>query len=128
MRIRVPDGMVRAVWDRWESQSDFQMIPRRAFFELTLETALKWLSENPIFPNMEECGKLHRDYLYFTQMFEAWQRKMFLEPDPDEPIDRLLWGDYERKQGVPEVLNGWAVIDSHNNQVREAYRRGRESK
>jgi hypothetical protein len=45
-----------------------------------------------------------------------------------EAIKSFTWGDFERNCGVPEFVGGGiAVIDTHNAQVREAFRRGQNS-
>jgi hypothetical protein len=42
-------------------------------------------------------------------------------------IENLLWGDWERSNGIPDHCELWLPIESHNNQVIEAFRRGQRS-
>jgi hypothetical protein len=115
-RIVVPEGMMRAAVEASpNSPGDYVLV--------ILEAALRWLSENPMLPTREQQVELLRKLepsansvpATIAEIVAAWQRRMFLASDPDEAIKHLL-------------NKGWASCESIDAAIREAYRRGRESK
>lgn len=135
-KIKIPDGMVKASVDkmmsRWEDQNDGYRNSSMGVeaekqlqknLPVALEAALRWLSENPIVPTLEqteECRHLHRyefdplkPLCVYQQVAVEWQRRMFLVPEPEIPeeIKDLLWGKE-------------SLLSGENERVIEAYNRG----
>ena len=112
-RIVVPEGMYDAAMKYQDSGIQCGA---------ALEAALRWLSENPIVPSVEQCDAIRdvlgpREDLMQWQVKEVafeWQRRMFLAPEP-EPLP----GD------IIDLVHGkneWGPAD-----VLEAYRRGQKA-
>jgi hypothetical protein len=136
-KIQVPEGMLEAV-DRACPSLDYLPAGRKRDI---LEAALRWLSKNPIVPTKQQALELcqvYRDagpqgpsFLYdmLSVVSAEWQRRMFLAPDPDEPIRDLL---VEKEKPVAGREGWWTgkvfSSDEVNEKIREAHRRGREGK
>ena len=120
-KIVVPEGMLEATRGACTPNH-----PNRTRIEL--EAALRWLSENPIEPTQKQSRKLYADVPQGLLVDEVpswyaivWQRRMFLAPESEVPeeIKDLLWS----------IGGTWMQTDKkHNNEVAEAYRRGKEAK
>lgn len=119
-KIKVPVGMQMAGFDALSADEQRGYPPAYYAF---LYAALRWLSENPIVPTEEQCKDIERTgpsrgmdcYSWIHMAAVEWQRRMFLAPDPDEPIRDLL---------CEHAADG--CVTRHNQNVREAYRRGRK--
>jgi hypothetical protein len=135
-KIKVPEGMLDAA-KKELSDVGFRKDVICYDTKRMLESALKWLSENPIVPTAEqviECAKLadkHVDVIYDSHGHKKnfameWQRRMFLAVDTDVPIIDLI---YHRPSGIPVVLDdsSVSVSDDVNSRIREAYRRGQKA-
>ena len=120
IRVKVPEGMLKAACAANDEYSD-EGTNRRV-----LESALRWLSENPIVPTADDVGKIlaarsvqgdFPDAGYLAiYVASQWQRRMFVAPDEDEAIRDLLHGPTDL------YMRG----EDYNYQIREAYRRGRK--
>ena len=126
MKIKVPEGMLEAVY---EKRSRTFCITDAQNIKVALEAALRWLSENPIGPTMEQAMAL-RDLAISTShgygqvqptmasevaVVVEWQRRMFLAPESEYIGEEKLENFCGRFQRIDEA-------------VREAYRRGQQSK
>lgn len=124
--IALPKGMLEAF------EETFVKVGNHSTLNLIAGTygliaAVRWLSENPILPTekqlreMEdrELGKLALDNGdRFTEVgvIRAWQKRMFLAPEPPFPPEiRDLMGDYCAEGSIGSLIV-------------EAYRRGRDKK
>lgn len=115
-KIKVPSGMLEAA-----SKGMGNIDPRGFIVGSALEAALRWLSENPIEPTMEQAQYMydgfnssHAATIQYCMM--EWQRRMFLEPEEDfSEIRDLL--------SVENPGDALLVSDS-NLRLKEAYRRG----
>ena len=106
-KIKVPDGMLKAVISKDdEMYHSHNGYTRDEQERMKLESALLWLSKNPIVPTDEQINKLweswavpldpsakglgvygpSRDQIRFTSV--EWQRRMFLAPEPEVPCRR----------------------------------------
>lgn len=126
-KIVVPEGMMKAA-------KRYSRNPEDEFYlEVALGAAIRWLAENPIVPTKKEARAMYSevrslsvkngtsnwaDSFAGTYAVE-WQRRMFLAPDADEPIKDLL------APKSPYEIENYVLTDSHNDNVREAYRRGK---
>jgi len=136
-KIVVPSGMVDAAYGKAIEDEDGKVryspvdavkSHERLGVERILEAALRWLSENPIEPTQKQSRKLYADVPQGLLVDEVpswyaivWQRRMFLAPESEVPeeIKDLLWS----------IGGTWMQTDKkHNNEVAEAYRRGKEAK
>ena len=91
-RVVVPEGMYDAAMKYQDSGIQCGA---------ALEAALRWLSENPIVPSVEQCDAIRdvlgpREDLMQWQVKEVafeWQRRIFLAPEPEmigeETLDRF---------------------------------------
>lgn len=124
-KIVVPMGMFTAASRGFDLKAGEGQLQRR--LASALQTALRWLSENPIVPSEEQIAGIRRDWplsgVGSLSEFSAihWQRIMFLAPEPEsvnarEAVRDLRWGgEYD-------------LSESHNRQLEEAFRRGQNSK
>jgi hypothetical protein len=120
-RIKVPDGMLKAVSENWP----IRCMEDKAHVMATLEAALRWLSENPILPSPPQRINMSREFVTDKAwvLCEAWQRRMFIAPEPEVPeaVKDLL--------APPGIHTNFTVPnDIHDVQIIEAYRRGQHSK
>lgn len=101
-KIVVPPGMLDAVSDemcqRWRyRKEDWPSVKKTdaANLSFSLETALRWLAENPIVPTEKQFAKLYDDLSgvndgKLTQRgVIEWQRRMFLAPEPSLVVLRV---------------------------------------
>jgi len=147
-KIVVPEGMLRAAWHaqlpadnptfEWDEGDELN----RKFYRRIFEAALRWLSENPIVPTLEQTESMRhlfhitdKPLSVYQNVAVEWQRRCFLAPEPEVPEDvkELLWADArcpdgifyfpvdDRKPYTSETLH-------HNEQIIEAYRRGKGAK
>jgi hypothetical protein len=129
-KIVVPEGMLKvAVAAAWSHigfshpQASIRVQKEiEESFRVSLEAALRWLSENPIVPTdaqlelfltaqgLPNTGTFRSALSLFAGYF---QRRMFLAPEPEVPeeIEDLLWP------------KGHVGIN-HDQLIVEAYRRG----
>lgn len=125
-QIVVPGGMLEAVNS---ASKTAQIITDERLLEM-LEPAIRWLSENPIVPTVEQSSDMMEKFPVNTSrnVCVEWQRRMFLARDPDYPILDLLQPNFFN---AVQIVTG-EVPTRHEQQyadaVREAYRRGQESK
>jgi hypothetical protein len=88
---------------------------------IILESALRWLSENPIVPTDDQVAEMRNEFVpvhpHWKNIVSEWQRRMFLATEVPEEIEDLL-------------VNGFVQSgkDSYNNAIFEAFRRGQKSK
>ena len=54
--------------------------------------------------------------------------RALIESEIPEEIAIFMWGKWQKSRGLPESCDGWMPLETHNAQVIEAYRRGKESK
>ena len=88
-RVVVPEGMYDAAMKYQDSGIQCGA---------ALEAALRWLSENPIVPSVEQCDAIRdvlgpREDLMQWQVKEVafeWQRRMFLAPEPEDKRLKVL--------------------------------------
>ena len=120
-KIKVPEGMRRAAEDA--VVRDLPGSNYCGIVNVGLEAALRWLSENPIVPTMEQATEMsdsgHPCVLDGVWYATEWQRRMFLAPEPE----------------VPEALDGMLVkslagfdVNDINWRIQEAYNRGKAAK
>lgn len=124
-KIKVPEGMLEASLIQ-DTDSD------RAVATIILESALRWLSENPIAPTHQQVQAIANSNVYYTEdvskWIAEWIRRMFLDSEPEIPeeIHNLLWS--ERESSEPsETSVSIHARKMHNAEVIEAYRRGQKA-
>jgi len=131
-KIKVPEGMLEAAM-RASLEAGLAIGPSTEL-RIPIEAALRWLSENPIEPSLEQSAIL-RDLAcvvsagYGTHDPTAaaaaavameWQRRMFLAPEPEVPeeisIDaEILYQDtMHRKQAEATSLLEKALLEAFN--------------
>ena len=85
-RVIVPEGMVKAAIFAWRLHPIRGYPPEDAVCK-AVEAALRWLSENPIVPTMEQATEMsdsgHPCVLDGVWYATEWQRRMFLAPEPE---------------------------------------------
>ena len=122
-RVVVPEGMYDAAMKYQDSGIQCGA---------ALEAALRWLSENPIVPSVEQCDAIRdvlgpREDLMQWQVKEVafeWQRRIFLAPEPN-PLDDLY---IFPNQFIPVDLKVDISANDVNVRINEAYRRGQQSR
>lgn len=132
MKIEIPEGMLDAARNATKSWE---------YCLEALDAALLWLAENPIVPTDGQMQRLYEDMSKINdgrlthRAVVEWQRRMFLEPNPEVPeaIKDLL---LDENSCIPLATNmpmpmqsfTYTIGDAerkHNAQVIEAYRRGK---
>lgn len=130
-KIVVPTGMIEAAHVAW------QMHPIRGYdpddaINKALEAAIRWLSENPIVPTRKQWDEIGASPEVYGHVYSnsdeaeielcvAWQRRMFLAPEPEIP------------EAVKDLLEFWIDIGNAetssdtNRRILEAYRRGQKN-
>lgn len=120
----VPEGMLEAFLHeenhdgtKWDDE----------VLNAMLAAALRWLAENPIVPTDEQIRALWSEVCKSTpgsykHGLVEWQRRMFLaaEPEIPEAVKDLMW----ERVGFAGFTND---RESYNDNILEAYRRGRIS-
>lgn len=125
-KYAVPAGMLDAFR---KAETHHGRVWDAEVLEAMLTAALRWLAENPIVPTPEQMNKLRFDTCdndmttTFNQrsinLATAWQRRMFLAPEPEIPeaVKDLLWKSEDDGKNYDPA-------PGHNRDVIEAYRRG----
>ena len=124
-KIIVPSGMFEAA-----KNSEYE--PGSVEVRSILEAALRWLSENPIVPTIEQTGSLIDWYNHkkfgngaVSDCAVEWQRRMFLAPEPEVPEELK---DLLLDENIPTADYSRPNRDYYNTQILEAFRRGQKSK
>ena len=102
--IKVPEGMLKAAELEKQLDSEFRLSSQFTAFGDGMRFACRWLSENPFVPTEEQVKQMNQMWHssaiadsrpeYYEQFIAAeWQRRMFLAPDPDEPIPCVNCGE-----------------------------------
>lgn len=163
-KYKIPDGMVKEALNEFFKAASLNGLSapltdgQRLLY--ALEAALRWMAENPIVPTDEQAlalyhfaykypgknyGKYPSTYEGYAQCItEEWQRRMFLESEPevpeeikevaDEMLRNALGEQAERLaliDGSQRDLGGWGrkAIIRHLSKVYEAgLQKGKESK
>jgi hypothetical protein len=125
--IKVPEGMLKAALG---SVNDRRTVhcPLCSLNELEgiLKSAIQWLSENPIAPTNKQAESLHKFWREYDGNTVAsidatvteWQRRMFLEPEPE----------------IPEAVRDLFVSEKNdsardfNRRITVAYKLGKDAK
>lgn len=117
-KIKVPEGMLKAAVAEWyvaTGERDFCI-------RMILEAALRWLSENPIVPDDEQCLQLWRGSAGADTTADCtrntvsnWQRRMFLAPPESEMI------------GAETLEHFCSRFQTIGEAVSEAFRIGQDS-
>jgi hypothetical protein len=91
-KIVVPDGMLKAVKDRYDP--NYPGAYRETFRRADLEVALRWRADNPIRPSSQQIQAMSDEmkaegdlYQSVEAYCEKWARWMFFEPEAE--IDRV---------------------------------------
>ena len=101
--------------------------------EERLEAALRWLSESPIVPTMDDVEAMQEAYCGQQMSGEPnvcrfiateWQRRMFAAPEPGSPYDAVL--DAALK-AAPLHVDGVMIYSSNGDLLAEARRRGQKA-
>ena len=143
--IQVPDGMSKAVDEAINKAQQEKVKQSRGskyyaelqpteIINITIGAALQWLTMTRQDMSPALLKSIRADVPLFTgnetgiyDIVNAALRRMFLAPEPEtpDPIKNLLWDDWHKNNtGLPEVINGWLPFETHNEQIKEAYRRG----
>ncbi len=92
----VPEGMYNAVIEVLPPHVSVQLSAMMGFpgVQRMLEAALRWLSENPIVPTIEQATEMsdsgHPCVLDGVWYATEWQRRMFLLAPQEDYADRIL--------------------------------------
>lgn len=132
-KIKVPEGMIEAAHKASEF-TDYEREKRTLRFapgiiNTILEAALLWLTEHPIVPTMAQIEAIrctgHPCILDGAWYAQEWQRRMFLEPEPEVPeeIKDMLLDAH-----APDSEHCFFKPSVYNERITEAYRRGKESR
>ena len=95
-KIIVPKGMLKAA-----GAASGGVDPHGYYLVGPLEAALRWLSENPIVPTLDQIESMRRLSSYtdkplctYQDVAVEWQRRMFLAPQSPDPrqgkIERVI--------------------------------------
>jgi hypothetical protein len=119
-KIMVSEGMLSAAMVAVSGKSWSQL----GLVEKMLEAALKWLSENPIIPSIEQAVDMYDKFPVNTtrNCCVEWQRRMFLSPEPaiPEEIKDLMMD----RPHSDDILSHEEV----NAAIMEAYQRGKAAR
>jgi len=126
-KIVVPEGMVKAVdYAISKARGIGRDITGGQVRDIALEVALRWLSNNPILPTMEQAKEMsdsgHPCILDGVWYATEWQKRMFLAPEPNVPqeiADMLQLPDANVLLSISR--------DSFKEKIIEAYLRGQKS-
>lgn len=140
-KILVPEGMFRFAlhkfenyWENKPSAWNASQDKPEIVFQILVES-LRYLSENPIVPTAEQKHYLLMHFspmgvsnwdqaMWFNFIADCtveWQKRMFLAPSDVARVDAA----------IPDLLIDaptHITVSIANNNIREAYRRGRDSK
>jgi hypothetical protein len=146
-RIRVPEGMLAAVDDAIGnaraakasrshlSDGNIELWPND-IKTITLEAALRWQSENPPVPTLEEFDELRAHWHYnqpgqhsasieFQRICHNWVRHMYDAPEP-EPVDFDKIERYGHISMETMAEHEWVKAEDYDRLL-EAFRRGQQS-
>lgn len=127
-KIVVPEGMLKAAWD---TEAPFLL---KSGIKSALESALRWLSENPIVPTDEQVESFSTEPMSVTAWAKAWaaewQRQMFVAPEPQIPeeIRDLLLPNFSNAVQMVTGEHGTRTEAKYVEAVKEAFLRGQQSK
>ena len=137
-RYVIPEGMLEAFRQGMTERPGGLAMPRLKptddLERAGVEGVLRWLSENPIAPTMQQLQAIYdspdcpKEGTYVPYYLCEWQRRMFLAPEPDVPealIDLLA----PKFTNALEVAMGKALTrneEEYQKNILEAYRRGRK--
>ncbi len=98
-QIEVPEelnAVARQAYETWRATCDPAEQYTNGAVRVT-EAVLRWISENPRVPTDEQVTEMHQ-ICDLEQILIAWQRCMFLKPEPEMPeeIEEMLYGRKER--------------------------------
>jgi hypothetical protein len=110
-KIVVPEGMLNAA-NKALAVRDGNGV------YIVLETALRWLSQNPIVPTSEQALEMFRyygdciphpegEFSRVKAMLTEWQRRMFVEPKPADPrklVEAIILHKVTRESGRAREL------------------------
>ena len=113
-RILVPDGMLRAAWHaqlpadnptfEWDEGDEMS----RNFYRRIFEAALRWLSDNPQVPTMEQATEMsdsgHPCVLDGVWYATEWQRRMFLAPETPDEREMIVYECHNCKKSWKQQL------------------------
>jgi len=103
-KIVVPEGMLKAAQDSRGAYADTNT---RLILSRGLDAALRWLSENPIVPTLDQMQDLDEatldvrpssgdGYAMSRARIVEWQRRMFLDPEPEvEPLTMYIMRHFD---------------------------------
>ena len=140
-KIVVPEGMLKAAKDVYHDKAQ-DGVDQSAVKE-ALKAALRWLSEHPIVPTDEQHDVLYKEFVslpetrivtngttfrsFFRWAIDAWQRRMFLAPEPEIPD---IWMSFVRN--APEDAVSMTIFSANGTELKKidlkAFRRGKASK
>lgn len=96
-RVVVPEGMLKAVGEEsnWRDMGNV---------EILLQSALRWLTENPIVPDENQvsevsrswCARESRVFIGYSDFSAEWQRRMFLatEEENNDSVDEVSFIEF----------------------------------
>lgn len=141
-KIVVPEGMLKATVVSYNSKTNelgYRYVIDRYVMEAAIEAALRWLSDNPIVPTVEQ-GMSLMNYLspagtrewnqamwidFIGAGCAEWQRRMFLAPEPETPEEIK---DLLLSISPTDSRDAYFRPDIYNERILEAYRRGQKGK
>ena len=91
-KIKVPEGMLKAARDGISASVEKYGFGASEAVGMCLKAALLWLSENPISPTIDQIGQMEkaqvegripRPPISLIGIITEWQRRMFLELEPE---------------------------------------------
>lgn len=140
-KIVVPEGMRKSATRAW-LESEYE---KPDVIRISLEAALRWLSENPIVPTDTQAydlwqsqilsGKTHSDNELAKLCAVEWQRRMFLAaPEPEIPPEIDPQKCPHRWQAKDDLTTAERVIYCelcgwvYSRTALEAFNRGRRLK
>jgi hypothetical protein len=124
-KIVVPEGMLKAVYEKWCHLNPHAVAVPSGEHNALLVEALRWLSNNRQDMSPAILKAIRNDVGFLTvnetniyEIVNAALHRMFLAPEPDnsEKLDDLLYTDC------------MITASEHNDQIHEAYRRGKASR
>ena len=110
----VPEGMLRAAWHaqlpadnptfEWDEGDEMS----RKFYRRIMEAALRWLSDNPQVPTMEQATEMsdsgHPCVLDGVWYATEWQRRMFLAPETPDEREMIVYECHNCKKSWKQQL------------------------
>ena len=110
----LPEGMLEAAYDAqlpadnpsfsWEEADELT----RRFYRRMMEAALRWLSDNPQVPTMEQATEMsdngHPCVLDGVWYATEWQRRMFLAPETPDEREMIVYECHNCKKSWKQQL------------------------